>query len=260
MENIKELISDIRKLEQVEAIALGGSRATGLSDKNSDYDVYVYCNLEINSTVRKNILQKYCSYMEIENRYWELEDDCVLNIGIIIELIYRDLESFDQSIKSVVINNNANNGYTTCMWNNLINCKILFDRNGKLEALKKKYDMQYPEALRKNIINKNLELLFGHIPSFSDQIIKASKRGDIACVNHRTTEFLASYFDLVFAYNRITHPGEKRMVENCLIKCDSLPNDFEKNINGLLDSMFNKDVLEDTINSIIKEIKDWLKL
>lgn len=260
MENIKELISDISKLEQVEAIALAGSRATGLSDKNSDYDVYVYCNGEINSIVRKNILQKYCSYIEIENRYWELEDDCLLNIGIVIELIYRDLESFDKSIQSVVINNNANNGYTTCMWNNLINCKVLFDRNGKLEALKKKYDVPYPEALRKNIINKNLELLFGHIPSFSDQINKASKRGDIVSVNHRTTEFLASYFDLVFAYNKITHPGEKRMLENCLTKCDSLPNDFEKNINSLLRSMFDKDVLADTINRIIKEIKDWLKL
>ena len=95
---IHELCKEFSQLEQVEAIALGGSRAGQACDQNSDYDVYVYLNSPIDEATRLKILSKYCSYMEIGNQFWELEDDCVLNNGIEIELIYRSLESFEQEI------------------------------------------------------------------------------------------------------------------------------------------------------------------
>ena len=100
---IQELYKEFSQLEQVEAIALGGSRAGQNYDQNSDYDVYVYLNSPIDETIRQNILSKYCSYMEIGNQFWELEDDCVLNNGIQIELIYRSLESFDAVDRKSVV-------------------------------------------------------------------------------------------------------------------------------------------------------------
>lgn len=260
MEYIKKLISEFSSIKQIKAIALGGSRASGLNDKDSDYDIYVYYNGEISSDIRKGILEKYCSYMEIGNEYWELEDDCVLNNGVVIEFIYRKMDEFEKNIQSVVINNNAYNGYTTCMWDNLMRCKVLYDSNGDLQKLKKKYDVPYPEALSEKIVKKNLELLHGYIPSFSEQLTKASKRGDIVSVNHRTTEFLASYFDLIFAFNKVMHPGEKRMIENCLKYCDTLPKNFEKNIKTLLYNLYDNQILTDTINKIVEEIKIWIKL
>ena len=39
---VNKLFSEFADLEQVEAIALGGSRAGECYDEKSDYDVYVY--------------------------------------------------------------------------------------------------------------------------------------------------------------------------------------------------------------------------
>ena len=61
----QNLFKELEKFEQVEAIVLGGSRAGENYDKDSDYDVYVYLTAPINEKVRKEILSKYCSYMEI---------------------------------------------------------------------------------------------------------------------------------------------------------------------------------------------------
>lgn len=49
--------------------------------------------------------------------------------------------------------------------------------------------------------------------------------------------FLESYFDVIFALNRQTHPGEKRQVQLCKKYCTLLPKDFEENINALMKSI-----------------------
>ena len=121
---IQELYKEFSQLEQVEAIALGGSRAGQDYDQNSDYDVYIYLNSPIDEATRLKILTKYCSYMEIGNQFWELEDDCILNNGIQIELIYRSLESFEQEIKAKVFKHQAQNAYTTGIWHHRLQSKI----------------------------------------------------------------------------------------------------------------------------------------
>ena len=47
MIDVNQLFNELGSLEEVEAIALGGSRSTGRCDATSDYDVYVYINREI---------------------------------------------------------------------------------------------------------------------------------------------------------------------------------------------------------------------
>ena len=121
----QELFKEFAQLDQVEAIVLGGSRAGQHFDKDSDYDVYIYLTDSIAPMTRRNILSKYCSYMEIGNQFWELEDDCVLKSNIEIELIYRTLDSFDKDLQTVVLDHQAQNAYTTCMWHNLLHSKII---------------------------------------------------------------------------------------------------------------------------------------
>ena len=58
---VNQLFSEFADLKQVEAIALGGSRAGECYDEKSDYDVYVYITSPISEETRRGILQKYCS-------------------------------------------------------------------------------------------------------------------------------------------------------------------------------------------------------
>ena len=227
---IQKLYKEFSQLKQVEAIALGGSRAGQDYDQNSDYDVYVYLNSPIDEKTRQIILSNYCSYMEIGNQFWELEDDCVLNNGIQIELIYRSLESFEQELNTTVFQHKAQNAYTTCMWHNLLHIKIVYDSNGRYASLQKAYQIPYPQKLKKNIIERQLLLLDQAMPAFSNQIEKAIKRQDLLSMNHRTSEFFASYFDLLFALNEQTHPGEKRMLDYAKTNCALLPKYFEETI------------------------------
>ena len=257
--DVNKLIDEIGHLVQVEAIALGGSRATGRNDKKSDYDVYVYITNSIDENVRRNILDKYCGYMEIGNSFWELEDDVTLKNGIDMDIIYRNIDDFEKMVSSVVIDCVPWNGYTTCMWHNLITSQIVLDKNGKLSGLQAKYQIKYPEKLKKNIISNNLKLLSGTLPAYDMQIKKAESRGDLVSVNHRVTEFLASYFDIIFALNEMTHPGEKRMQSICSTECRILPDRFNENLNRLFAGMFRENI-SPVIDDIVVELQKLVKM
>ena len=254
MVDVVRLFEEIGKLPQVEAIALGGSRATGRYDEKSDYDVYVYVTGRIDEDKRREVLSKYWKYMEIGNSFWELEDDVTLKDGIDMDIIYRDMKEFGEGISSVVDDCISWNGYTTCMWHNLITSKVILDKNGNLTALQEKYKIPYPKKLKENIISNNLKLLSGMLPSFDTQIKKAEMRDDLVSVNHRVTEFLASYFDILFALNEMTHPGEKRMQSICRTECKILPDNFEENFGRLFKGMFREDI-SPVIKDMVEEIK-----
>lgn len=247
-------------LSEVEAIALGGSRAGAHYDEKSDYDLYIYCTRIPESDVRKRILEKYCRYMEIGNSFWELEDDCTLKDGVDIDILYRNLEDFSRDIHSVVEKHIAHNGYTTCMWHNLIHSRILYDKNGKLTALQNQYNVPYPDGLKDNIIKQNLRLLRGNLPSYDLQIKKAIIRKDWVSVNHRTAAFLESYFDIIFALNKLTHPGEKRMLQYAKEQAEILPVNFEENLNCLFQNLFtDPDMVLRTLTAIIFAVESVME-
>ena len=244
------------QLEEVEAIALGGSRAGSNYDEKSDYDLYIYCTEIPDEKVRAHILEQCCQYVEMGNHFWELEDDCTLKDGVDIDILYRNLDSFTEEVASVVEKHIAHNGYTTCMWHNVLHSKILYDGKGKFSAMQKRFDVAYPDELQKNIIGQNMRLLTGNLPSYDSQIKKALKREDLVSVNHRTAAFLESYCDIIFALNKLTHPGEKRMVQYAQGHAQKLPAHFEENINSLLKSLYvMPDAVPDILQNIISELQ-----
>lgn len=256
---IEGLFRDFSNLAQVEAIALGGSRAGEVFDEKSDYDIYLYCTGEVTEEEKRPILEKYCSYLELSNHFWELEDNCRLKNGIDMDILYRNLDDFVLDVASVVEQKNARNGYTTCMWHNLRTCKIVYDANGRLTEAKRRFSVPYPQELKRNIIDRNCKLLYAYMPAYSDQIRKAVKRNDLVSINHRTAAFMESYFDVIFALNEQTHPGEKRLIRLAKERCAILPNHFEENIQKLYSNLFvNPEEAVAVLEEMIVELKQIL--
>lgn len=67
---------------------------------------------------------------------------------------------------------------------------------------------------------------------------------------------MEAYFDIIFAMNELTHPGEKRLVQLCKKNCKILPNNFEENINRLFADLYTDyDRIKDDIEVIIRELE-----
>lgn len=253
---VEKLFEELSALKQVEAIALGGSRAQTVYDEKSDYDIYLYCTDAIEEEVRYGILSKYCSVMEIGNHFWEYEDNCTLKNGIDIDILYRNLDDFIKEVASVAEEYHAHNGYTTCMWHNLRTCRIVYDRDGRLTAAKERFMIPYPKQLKENIIDRNRKLLYSALPAYRFQIIKAVKRGDLVSINHRTAAFMESYFDIIFAVNELTHPGEKRLIQFAAEHCSILPEHFEENIRRLYEDLFtHEEAVVQDIERIVAQLE-----
>lgn len=53
---VEQLFAALAALPEVEAIALGGSRAGEVFDEKSDYDVYLYCTAPVDVDALERIL------------------------------------------------------------------------------------------------------------------------------------------------------------------------------------------------------------
>ncbi len=238
------MVEDYKRLEEVEAIVLGGSSSVSNADKNSDFDIYIYCSKEPDIEKRRNIALKYSENPEIDNHYFETGDVFYLkDTAKPIDIMYRSIEWVCQNIEDVWINNKASLGYTTCIVDNVNKSQILFDRNGKFKDIQTLTETPYPDMLAQNIIKKNFSFLKDVMFSYFDQLKSAVIRNDFVSVNHRTSAFLASYFDVLFAKNKILNPGEKKLVDYALKNCKILPENFEKDVNdfavGLVETRLN---------------------
>ena len=156
-----------------------------------------------------------------------------------------------------MVKHRAGNGYTTCFWHNLKNSKVLYDPHKEFYKIQERFEVPFPKELKENIISKNLRLLTGNLPSYDKQILKAFNCGDFISVNHRMAAFIESYFDIIFAVNELTHPGEKRMISYAKEHAKILPKDFEENMNELLSSIgSNINDVENNLKAIIKNLED----
>lgn len=234
--NLAETIAQkFSALPQVEAVTLAGSRTAGAADAKSDFDLYVYLTAEIPLDRRRGIAEAFAERIEINNQFWEPGDEWIeASSGVGVDIMYRQLPWLEEQIERVLVHHQAAVGYSTCFWYNVLNSQILFDRRGWFAQLQQRANQPYPEPLRRAIVAKNFPILRRNLSSYLHQIESAVARQDLVSVQHRSAALLASYFDILFALNRLPHPGEKRLVEFAQKFCSQRPAGMEAHINRVI--------------------------
>lgn len=218
------ITSCLSSFPAVEAIALSGSRArtTPVADAMSDVDLYVFTRDEVALSSRQQIAEQLGgrTSAQLDQRFWGLSDQWIdPTSGLHIDVNYFDAHWMHDTVMRVVEGLQPSLGYTTCFWRTIQQSVVLFDRASWLGDFKARCDVPYPEALRRRIIAHNHPVLRTIYTSYATQIDKAAARADIVSLNHRIAALLSSYFDCLFAANRVLHPGEKRLVEFAEAHC-----------------------------------------
>jgi hypothetical protein len=232
---VQQLVKLFAELPQVEAIALGGSRASGRADDASDFDVYICIRSVIPVETRRDIVRQLggASVANLGLDYFGAGDEWVDAAGTHFDLMYFGLEWLKSQVERPLVQHQPSLGYSTAFAYTVSRARIMHDPHGKFAALQALTLGSYPAALREAVVRYNYPILRETISSYAAQLEKAAARYDLVSLNHRLVALLASYFDIVFAVNRSLHPGEKRLVEAALT-LPSLPENFERDVTETL--------------------------
>jgi len=257
-----DLARRFQRFPTVEAIAWGGSQASIAGDRLSDIDLYVYISAVVPLEARQTLLAELgATRSDLNLQYWDLGDEWYdADTGIEVDVIYWEPAWIESQLDRLWREHQANLGYSTCFWYTIYHSHVLYDRQGWFESLQQQSQQPYPEALRRAIIAKNHAVLRRVIPSYAHQIEKACQRNDHVSLNHRIAAMLASYFDVVFAVNRVLHPGEKRLIERAQAQCARLPVDMAEQIAALLQAACSLDgsVMQRT-SALLDSLDDLLR-
>jgi len=258
-----KLTEFFRQFPNVEAIALAGSQTGSSADPVSDIDLYVYTTSVIPLQERMALVAKSgARQADLNLQYWDLGDEWYdAATGIEVDVIYWDTRWIEEQLERVLARHQASLGYTTSIWHTVRNSRSLYDKNGWFQELKDGADTPYPEELRSAIVTLNHPVLRRVIPSYRHQIEKAIRRNDLVSLNHRVAALLASYFDILFAVNRLPHPGEKRLLKKADESCAKLPEGMSRKVEAVLraaasaegDLLAKVDLLIDGLDRLLGE-------
>jgi hypothetical protein len=255
----QQIAGRFAQLPEVEAVALAGSLMGSMGEALSDLDIYIYVQHDIPAEVRSAIGAEYSDSRQI-NDYWgpgmEWDDP---QTGLHVDSMYFTTAFMEEQLARVLDRHEAWMGYTTAFWHTVRISKVLFDRSGWFEKLHEKAQQPYPDALVRAIVQQNYPVLRDTYSSYLVQLKKAAARNDLVSLNHRAAALLAGYFDILFAVNRQTHPGEKRLIAQALELCPKRPSRMREHIQAfLLGTTDTRQSIENVTNVLIDGLEDLL--
>lgn len=238
---LDELIAALAEHGAIEAVTLTGSRTTGFGTAESDIDLFVYVrDAAAPASVRGRLAHDHAeqsAHVVIgqpgipNNDAWMLR-----GAGVWVDIIWWTCEWAVEELDRRLIQCSAQAGYTTCFWRSIRDGSPLFERSRWHQDLQARARSPYPEALRSRIGDLNGALMGSENPfSYLNQMRKAVTENDAVATQHRTAAWLASYFDVLFAANRVLHPGEKRLIAFAERECPRLPDRFSEDVRSLVE-------------------------
>ncbi len=219
----------------VEAVTLAGSCLNGSVDAHADLDIIVYHYAGLPRKYRYEVAAERGKAIHLDNHFLEAEDQWTdIQEQIQVDVIYRSLSFADQQLADTLERHNASLGNSTTFWHTVREARMLYDKTDWFSQLKRRADVPYPDRLQRNIINKNHHVLRNHHNSYYSQLRHAVSRKDLISVNRCVAALLASTFDILFALNKQTHPGNKQLVEAVVSRCALYPEDLGQLVESIV--------------------------
>jgi predicted nucleotidyltransferase len=243
---IPQIVHAFNGVPGIDAIVLGGSRATGTANKDSDIDIGIYYDrtlFDLSSFKQKGIS------LDDEHRKKVITDPGEwgpwingggwLNIeGIAVDILFRDTRKvitvIDDCINGkILIDYQCGHpfGFVNSIYmGEVAYCKILSSNNSLISEQKKRL-IEFPENYRKASIEKFLWEC-----EFSEQCgRKAIGKGDILYAAGSLFRCAVSLLQVLYAINRMYMLNEKGSLGRLLRQKDAyIPKDFVNDVEAAL--------------------------
>lgn len=258
MESYILLSKALSSLKEVRAITIAGSRRSLIYDNASDYDIYIYSDAHIDKSIRETLL-KDIGVCRIDCSPFEEGDEITPPEGPYLDLMYRDTSWAENEIDWVWRKHNARVGYSTCFLKSMRDAEVLYSRDGWYEKLQDELISEYPEGLKRNIINKNMDFIDGNGKATCiHQVEVAVLRHDKFAMAERTCTLLSSLFDSLYAFSGIMHPGEKKNLRYLKEYKVIMPPTFLSDVEEVLKNTQNEESLIPLIKKLVKETEETI--
>ena len=236
----QQLAEAFGRYPSVELVTLSGSRTSGaVTDSCSDIDLFIYtADGTFPLPERQAIIARLggAARQNLGLTFWGPLADSWFDArsGIEVDVVYTDRHWTEEAIDRILRRHQPSGGYSTCSWHAVRSAAILFERSSWFREMQTWCQQPYPPELRQAIIAHNLPILRAVIPSYRYNVQKSLLRRDLLFINNEITWLLASYFDVLFAFNWVAHPGSKRLLAQVERLCPLRPADLESQVNAVL--------------------------
>lgn len=151
----RALAKSYADIPDVEAVSIAGSAASGMSDEQSDVDLYIYSHTSVPLPIRKEITKARANQYEVGNELWEPHDAWFeRSSGKAVEVVFRTTLMIEDNFNKILKECKASLGYSTGIWHSIKSSQLLFDRNGWYDSIQKLAAGPYPEPLRQAIVSQ----------------------------------------------------------------------------------------------------------
>jgi predicted nucleotidyltransferase len=241
---LDDFTSELKFIDGVKAIVLGGSYAVGLATENSDLDIGIYYSEQSHFDIEKikTIANKFSDNDQptVTGFYewgpWVNGGAWINTAKGEVDLLYKNI---DQILKAI---DNAKNG----IWENNFeqqppygfssiiflaethSCIPLYDPENVISKLKDRVK-QYPQKLKQSVVQQSLwsaEFTIWQAEKFAG---KTDMYNTVGCL----TRAMYSIVSTLFALNEIYPMGDKRAIE-IVEKTKNKPINFTNKINAIL--------------------------
>lgn len=268
---INSIVDDLKQIDNVVAVVLGGSYATGNATETSDIDLGIYYSEKrpFNINDIRSISKKYAVLKDptvtgfyewgrwVNGGAW-IETSCGK-----VDFLYKNLEQISSTIQKAKNGEWENDfeqqppyGFSSVIYlGEIYVCIPLYDSHAHIAHLKKEIQ-NYPPRLKESVIRQSLwsaEFAIWHAAYFF------VKEEDLYNTAGCLTRAVKNIVTALFAINEIYPLGDKRAVE-ILEKVSICPPNLSNKINAVL-SINKKEIRNNVglLKSLFEETKNLVE-